>query len=169
MKQNKGMRPQDIVILLKISALGNRKWLMKDIANELFISASEVTESLNRSVYAGLIAPDKQQIMKMALLDFLRYGLKYVYPQKTGSMVRGLPTAYSAAPLNALIESDTALVLPYAKGEVKGLALEPLIPSLPEACQLDAALYELVALTDALRVGKAREQELAYNELKKRL
>ena len=169
MKKNNGMRPQDIVILLKIVAIGQRKWLMKDIANELFISASEVSESLNRSVYAGLIAADKQQVMKMALLDFLRYGLKYVYPQRAGAIVRGLPTAYSAAPLNELIESETALVLPYAKGGTKGMALEPLIPSLPEACQLDAALYELVALTDALRIGKAREQELAYNELKKRL
>jgi predicted transcriptional regulator len=169
MKKNNGMRPQDIIILLKITALGNRKWLMKDIANELFISASEVSESLNRSVYAGLIAADKQQVMRMALLDFLRYGLKYVYPQKTGATVRGIPTAHSAAPLNQLIESETIFVLPYAKGEVKGMGIEPLIPSLPQACQLDSILYELVALTDALRVGKVREQELAYNELKKRL
>ena len=169
MKKNNGMRPQDIVILLKIAAFGNRKWLMKDIANELFISASEVSESLNRSVYAGLIAADKQQVMKMALLDFLRYGLKYVYPQRVGTLVRGMTTAHSAAPLNTLIESETIFVLPYAKGEVKGMALDPLIPSLPEACQLDATLYELIALTDALRIGKAREQELAYNELKKRL
>jgi predicted transcriptional regulator len=169
MKKNNGMRPQDIAILLKIAALGSRKWLMKDIANELYISASEVSESLNRSVYAGLIAADKQQIMKMAFLDFLRYGLKYVYPQKVGAIVRGMPTAYSAAPLNELIQSENVLVLPYAKGEIKGMALEPLIPSLPQACQLDSNLYELVALTDALRIGKAREQELAYNELKKRL
>lgn len=163
------MRPQDIIILLKIAALGNRKWLMKDIANELFISASEVSESLNRSVYAGLIAADKQQIMTMAFLDFLRYGLKYVYPQRVGALVRGIKTAHSAAPLNGLIESDTIFVVPYAKGDVKGMAIAPLIPSLPEACQVDAVLYELVALTDALRIGKAREQELAYNELKKRL
>lgn len=163
------MRPQDIVILLKIAALGNRPWLMKDIANELYISASEVSESLNRNVYAGLIAADKQQIMKTAFLDFLRYGLKYVYPQKVGAIVRGIPTAYSAAPMNKLIESDTMCVIPYAKGEVKGMALIPLIPSLPEACQLDSTFYELIALTDTLRVGKVREQELAYNELKKRL
>lgn len=163
------MRPQDIIILLKIAAFGSRAWLMKDIANELFISASEVSESLNRSVYAGLIAADKQHIMKMALLDFLRYGLKYVYPQRVGTLVRGIATAHSAAPLNTLIQSDTIFVLPYAKGNIKGMAVDPLIPSLPEACQLDTTLYELVALTDALRIGKAREQELAYEEFKKRL
>ncbi len=169
MKKNNAMRPQDVVILLKIAAKGNNAWLMKDLANELFISASEVTESLNRNVYAGLLAPDKRQIMKSALLDFLRYGLRYVFPQKAGTLVRGIPTAHSAPPLNDLIASEVAYVWPDAKGEAKGLALEPLIASVPAACKLDAALYELIALTEALRAGKAREQETAFNELKKRL
>lgn len=169
MKKNNGMRPQDIVILLKIAARGNRAWLMKDLSQELFISASEVSESLNRSVYAGLIAADKQHIMKMAFLDFLRYGLKYVFPIKPQAVVRGIPTAYGAAPLNNLIESDVLYVWAYAKGTVKGMSIEPLIASLPDACTNDPNLYELVALTDALRVGKAREQQIAYEELKKRL
>jgi hypothetical protein len=169
MKKNNGMRPQDVVILLKIAARGNRVWMMKDISQELLISASEVSESLNRSVYAGLIAADKQHIMKMAFLDFLRYGLKYVFPQKPGPIVRGMPTANGAAPLNSLIESDIFYVWAYAKGEAKGMAIEPLIASLPEACHNDSNLYELVALTDALRIGKAREQQIAYEELKKRL
>jgi predicted transcriptional regulator len=169
MKKNNGMRPQDIVILLKIAARGNRAWMMKDIAQELFISASEVSESLSRSVYAGLIAADKQHIMTGALLDFLRYGLKYVFPQHAGSHVRGLPTALSAAPLNTLISSEDVYVWAYAKGNSKGFAIEPLIPSLPEACNNDSAFYELVALTDALRIGRAREQQIAYDELKKRL
>jgi hypothetical protein len=168
MKKNNGMRPQDIVILLKIAARGNHTWMMKDIAKELFISASEVSESLNRSVYAGLIAADKQHIMKMALLDFLRYGLKYVFPQKAGAIVRGMPTAHGVAPLSNLIESEDLYVWAYAKGAVKGMAVEPLIASLPEACDKDSTLYELVALTDALRIGKAREQQIAYEELKKR-
>jgi hypothetical protein len=169
MKKNNGMRPQDIVILLKIAARGNRTWMMKDIAQELFISASEVSESLNRSVYAGLIAADKQHLMKGALLDFLRYGLKYVFPQHAGASVRGLPTALSAAPLNTLISSEDVYVWAYSKGNAKGNAIEPLIPSLPEACTNDSVLYELVALTDALRIGRAREQQIAYDELKKRL
>jgi hypothetical protein len=169
MKKNNGMRPQDIVILLKIAARKERTWMMKDIAQELFISGSEVSESLNRSVYAGLIAADKQHIMKMALLDFLRYGLKYVFPQKPGSIVRGIPTAAAAAPLSTLISSDVLYVWASAKGEVKGMSIEPLIASLPDACANDSDLYELVALTDALRLGKAREQQIAFDELKKRL
>ena len=105
----------------------------------------------------------------MAFLDFLRYGLKYVFPIKPQAVVRGIPTAYGAAPLNNLIESDVLYVWAYAKGTVKGMSIEPLIASLPDACANDSSLYELVALTDALRVGKAREQLIAYEELKKRL
>jgi len=33
----------------------------------------------------------------------------------------------------------------------------------------DPSLHELLALVDALRVGRAREKELALKELKKRL
>jgi len=45
----------------------------------------------------------------------------------------------------------------------------PLYPSVPEAANKDEKLYELLALADALRVGRAREKELAIVELKKRL
>ena len=106
MKKHSGMRPHDIVILLKIAAKGSQKWFMKDLSYELNISASEISESINRSVIAGLIAPNKKKLMKLALMDFLEHGLRYVYPQQPGAMVRGIPTAHSAAPLNTKIVSN---------------------------------------------------------------
>jgi hypothetical protein len=169
MKKHNGMRPHDIVVLLKIAAKGNNPWLMKDLATELGISAGEISESLNRSVYAGLLTGDKKKLMNQSLLEFLQYGLKYVYPQQLGSLVRGMPTAYAAPPLNTEILSNEAIVWPHAEGNVRGQALEPLYPGAPMACEKDALLYELLALVDALRIGKARERALAMEELKKRL
>lgn len=169
MKKHSGMRPHDIAILLKIAAKGNENWLMKDISYELGISASEVSESLNRSAIAGLIAPDKKQLMNLALLDFLEYGFRYVYPQQPGALVKGMPTAHSAPPLNEEITNIEPYVWPYSKGKVRGQAIEPLYPKLPEACVNDQRFYELMALCDALRVGKAREKKLAIEELKKRI
>ena len=163
------MRPHDIVVLLKIAAKGESKWFMKDLANELGISASEVTESLNRSEQAGLISGKKHMLMKLALLDFLKYGLKYVYPQRPGAMVRGIPTSHSAPPLNKLIVSEEQYVWPYAEGKVRGQSIEPLHKSVPLASLKDKKLYELLALTDALRVGKARERNIAIEELEKRI
>ncbi len=169
MKKHNGMRPHDVVILLKIIAIENENWLMKDIANELHISSSEVSESLNRSVWAGLISNDKKRIFKAALLDFLIHGLKYVYPQKPGAMVRGINTAHSAPPLSYNISSEQYYVWPYAEGNSRGFAIEPLHPNVPKACLEDKKLYELLALIDAIRIGSIREQNMAIDELKNRI
>lgn len=169
MKKHNGMRPHDIVILLKIAAKGQQTWYMKDLAQELHISGSEVSESINRSVLAGLIRPDKKRIQKRALLDFLLHGLKYVYPVQPGALVRGMRTGHSAPPLAGKIQSSEHYVWAWAKGSVRGQKIQPLHSSVPEACSQDAMLHELLALIDALRVGRLREQHQAENELRKRI
>ncbi len=168
MKKHNGMRPHDVVILLKIIAKGDKPWFNKDLANELYISQSEVSESLNRSKIAGLVSGDKKQVFKAALLDFLKYGLRYVYPEQPSSSVRGVLTSHSAPPLNEVIQSEQDYVWPYALGSNRGFAIEPLHRNVPKACLEDAKLHELLALADALRVGRARERNIAVKELEKR-
>jgi predicted XRE-type DNA-binding protein len=162
------MSPHDIVILLKIVAYGDEAWFQKPLAEALGISQSEVSKSLNRSKYAGFLDPKGKTVMKMALLEFLQYGLRYVFPQKPGAVVRGVPTSHSAAPLKELIQSTEDYVWPSGKGKVRGHSIMPLYASVPEAALKDEKLYELLALVDALRVGRAREKEIAIIELKKR-
>jgi len=163
------MRPHDILILLKIAAKGQQEWLMKDLAIELGISASEVSESINRSVQAGLLLADKRKLMKSALLEFLQHGLAYVFPQQPGAIVRGVPTAHSAPPLSNMVESNEPYVWPSAKGNLRGQAIEPLHKSVAKAVLKDKKLYELLALVDAIRVGRVREKQIAVEELKKRI
>jgi len=163
------MRPHDIVVLLKIAAKEDQPWMMKDLSMELGISASEISESLNRSAIAGLIAKDKKRLMKLAILDFLEHGLRYVYPQSPGPIRRGLHTAHSAPPLNKHIASNALYVWPYDEGTVRGESIEPLHPKVPEACLKDELFYEYMALCDALRVGRAREKNIAMKEFKQRL
>jgi len=163
------MRPHDVVVLMKIAAKGSQNWFMKDLSYELGISASEISESINRSVIAELISYDKKRLMKLNLLDFLHYGLRYVYPQQPGALVRGVATAHSAEPLSKIIVSDEPYVWPYGLGTVRGQAITPLHPNVPEAALKDEVFYALMALVDALRVGRAREKELAIKELKKRI
>jgi predicted transcriptional regulator len=167
MKKHSGMRPHDIVILLKIASKNDDPWMMKDLSIELDISASEISESLNRSAFAGLLSQDKRRLMKLNLLDFLENGLRYVYPQQPGPIVRGVPTAHSASPLKEIIQSTEDYVWPYGKGEVRGQSIIPLYPTVPEAALKDKKLHVLLALVDALRVGRSREKELAIIELKK--
>lgn len=169
MKKHSGMRPHDVCILLKIASKGEDHWYMKDIAQELRISPSEVSESINRSVIAGLIGNDKKTLRKLALLDFLKFGIKYVFPQRPGSITRGVATSISAPPLNSEFLSDEQFVWPYAKGSLRGQAIEPLHPRIPEACVNDSEFHQLMALTDALRTGRVREQNLAFEILKERI
>ncbi len=52
---------------------------------------------------------------------------------------------------------------------MRGYAFAPLYRTVPEAALRDPALYELLALVDAIRDGRARERNLAQKALEKRL
>jgi hypothetical protein len=169
MKEHRGMRPQDIVVLLKIAVYGKRKWTGKDLAYSLNISASEVSESLNRSAIAGLLDKSKVKLMKQSLLEFLEFGLKFVFPAVPGRLARGIPTAHSAPPLNKGIQSGEMYVWPNPEGKVRGQSIAPLYPSSVQPIFRDSALYELMALVDAIRVGNARERNAAVKILRERL
>ena len=56
-------------------------------------------------------------------------------------------------------------VWPHPNGSVRGVGVEPLHPAVPFAAMQDARLYEMLALFDALRVGKARERGMALERL----
>lgn len=153
MKEHKGIRPQDIVILLKIVALGDSDWYLKDVANQLNISNSEVSESLNRSLIGGLVEEDKKSVKKQDLLEFLVYGVRYVFPAIEKRLTRGMPTAFSATVLSEEFVVEDPYVWPAKGFSTKGISIAPLYHTVPDACEDDAKLYDLLALTDALRMG----------------
>ena len=163
------MRPLDILILFKISLSAKSEWKVKDLAISLEISQSETSESLNRSAIANLLSDDKRFLMRQSFLDFLEFGLKYVFPQKPGAIVRGIPTAHSAPPLNNIVHSEENYVWPYHLGNVRGQTVEPLYKTVPAVCLKDQRLYEVLALSDALRIGRSREYSIAIQELKRRI
>ena len=66
-------------------------------------------------------------------------------------------------------QQEAVPVWPSADGTVRGLAFSPLYRSAPQAAGRDEILYELLALVDALRAGRARERELAGKEIERRL
>lgn len=133
------------------------------------MSQSEVSQSVARSRYAGLLDDSGKKVMRQALYGFLLYGLAVVFPAKPGAVVRGIPTAHSAAPLNKEISSGEDYVWPFAKGNVRGHGITPLYATVPQAALDDEQLHALLALADALRVGKAREKKIAVQELKNRM
>ncbi|MBL0339938.1 MAG: hypothetical protein IPP71_02910 [Bacteroidetes bacterium] len=154
------MKPQDILILLKILSTNKKDWRQVDLAESLGLSQSEISQSLIRLRYSRFLADDGKMVMRSALLDFLLYGIAYAFPQHPGSVVRGIPTAHSAPPLNNEIVSEENFVWPSATGELRGHMIEPLYPTVPKAVKNDQRLYEFLALVDAIRIGKVREKNL---------
>ncbi|GHT32844.1 hypothetical protein AGMMS49574_17270 [Bacteroidia bacterium] len=49
MQKHNGMRPQDVVILLKILTFSNDDWTLIDIAESLEISLGEVSGAVNNN------------------------------------------------------------------------------------------------------------------------
>ena len=170
MKKHNGMRPQDIVVLLKIISMKNDNWRNIDLANELQISPSEISEALNRCKIAKLIDSRKRKVHLNSFKEFIIYGLKYVFPAEPGPMVKGIATAHSASPIKEhIMQGKDLYVWKFARGNIRGQAIEPLYRTLPEACQKDDFFYELLVIIDTIRIGRVREIEIAKQELNKRL
>jgi len=170
-KKTAHLKPQDIYVLLKLSTVSEQDWRMVDVACELGISQSEVSQGLVRLQVAKLVDGEKKSPLRNNLYEFLIHGLKYAFPPVFGPVQRGVPTAHSAPPISCLIKSGTnsMLIWPWPDGEARGETLLPLYPSVPGAAIKDPILYELLALVDAVRVGRAREQKIASRELEKRI
>lgn len=168
------LKPQDLYVVL---ALASRSAppasLYPDLAALTGLAISAVHASLKRAAISKLVLfqERKPQVLKPALLEFLEHGARYAFPPVHGSLTRGVPTAYAAAPLNEVIAptGDPPPVWPHSKGTTRGLTLVPLYPSVPDAAPQDAALYATLALLDALRMGQAREREAALKLLKAQL
>jgi len=166
-KSQHSMKPQDIVVLLMIIVMNDESWRQIPLAHSLKLSQSEVSQSVSRSKYAGLLDVTGKRVMRSAFSDFLQYGVAVVFPARPGAVVRGIPTAHSAEPLKSEIKSNDAYVWPYSKGHVRGQSITPFYPQVPQAALEDEKLYQSLALIDALRVGRARERKLASIELEK--
>ena len=164
------MRPQDIVILLKMLTADDEQLSFATIAHCLQISIGEVSKAMERNVVAGFTSSNKTEINKLALREFLIYGLKYVFPPQVGYSARGVATAHSAPPVNQFIANGSEhYVWAYYKGTKRGNSIVPLYAQIPKIVTAQPDLYELLAIIDTIRVGKKREVEIAINELDKRL
>jgi hypothetical protein len=164
------LKPRDLLVLLKLSE-GPPSWTFDSVAHELNLGSSSVHRSVQRAAESGLYDPRRRAVNFPALREFLIHGARYVFPPKWHGEARGLPTAWAAPPLAEQIVSSGGNVPVWAdpEGKARGIALEPLHPRVPDAARQDQALWELLALFDAIRVGAARERNIAAEELDKRL
>lgn len=170
------------MVALKFVSGAGRVASTEILARELGLSVAQTHESLGNAIEAHLlvqlgvvagqrgrprrnIAPNKQ-----ALLELIAHGVRYVFVPERGKLARGVPTSTSAPPLRELLAAPAVQsVWPDARGSARGESFEPLHRCAVVGARGDAELYALLALTDAVRGGSARERELAVDLLSKKL
>ncbi len=166
------LRSQDIYVALKLVVLKNEPCSMQYIGESIGMSASRVHQAIHRLIRARLVRKDDgYKPVSANLGEFLMHGIRFAFVPDIGGPSRGLPTSSFAPPLNKEFAEPGELpyVWPDPEGEVWGISFSPLHKSAPKAARKDHAFYELLALVDAIRGGRARERKLAMDELGKRL
>jgi hypothetical protein len=167
------LKPQDLAVALKLVTLQGVRPSYATLAKQLRLSQFEVHAAVQR-LLAARLAVERDGAVRpsmAAIRAFVINGAPYAYPPVRGEATIGFPTAHAVAPLKSRAQaSDTSTpVWPHPDGTTRGDALLPLYGNLPLAAGEDSKLYELLALFDALRIGQAREREIARKLLEERL
>lgn len=93
------LKPQDVLVLLKIVVLENAPakplWKLETLKETLSLSLSEVHAALGRARAARLLTSDRR-VDRRALEEFAIHGAKYAFPAALGAPTRGVPTAHAA-------------------------------------------------------------------------
>ena len=167
------LKPQDLAVALKLSLLRGEEMSYAALAKAMRLSPFEAHAAVQRLGAARLVVSGAggNALARKALREFLVHGARYAFPPVMGEPTIGVPTAHGAAPLNSHFPGggDLPPVWPHPQGKVRGNTLLPLYPKVPEAAVADSELYELLALFDALRIGRARERKMAAALLEERL
>ncbi len=85
------LKPQDVVVALKLFGYPNGRPSMSIVASDLGLSPSEVHGAIQRlrssKLLHGSALQDKPNIS--GLVEFLVHGLKYAFPAEHGEVTRG--------------------------------------------------------------------------------
>lgn len=157
-------RPFDIVVGIRLLRPART---LAILAGDLHASPSQVYAATRRLELAGILKADQRATNPRALLEFLIGGVRYAFPVPRGALALGVPTAYSAAPLNAVVDAVDVVVWPAAKLQdvVRGFSLTPLYPRAASLRERDPVTYRALTVVDALRLGDQRLRQHAREAL----
>jgi hypothetical protein len=168
------LKAQDIVVATKLATRRSVAFTYAQIAQELAMAQSGVHASVRILVTSKLISKktgDGIQVNRPRLIDLLIYGVPSFFPAVIGAITSGMPTASAASDIARLLADspDEKYVWADPDGKSRGSSLVPLHPCLIQACRVDDSLYKVMMAVDSLRVGSARERELASDLIRREL
>jgi hypothetical protein len=165
------VKSPDIYVLSGL-LVNEDKWSYRSLADRLCVAHSMVQRALSRAGAAGLYSTEMRVVHLPHFEEFATRALRFVAPMPLGPLVAGVPAAWAAEPMAAKIHSfgeDPPPVWPYAKGGVRGQAIEPLHSAAPKAIEDWPQLGEALAIIDSLRTGDRRVRRAAEELLSRML
>ena len=165
------IKDSDVYVLSGLLA-HDGSWTYRSLAERLRVPHAVVQRALSRTEDAGLYSAPRRRVHLPHFEEFAVHALRFLAPSRLGALTRGVPAAWAAEPMSEAISSsgeEPPPVWPYAQGQVRGQAVEPLHRAAPEAIEEWSDLGEVLALLDSLRVGDARVRNVAEDFLSTRL
>lgn len=151
------LRSLDVLVVLKLAASPDAPMSYKELGESVGVSPSQAHAAVRRAREARLLN-ESMGVRRRSVAEMLVGGVRYFIPAREGAESRGMATSYGAAPIKELFgEFERVPVWPTVEGGARGPSVEPIYPTAPLAAQKDEALYRLLAMVDAIRVGRARE------------
>jgi hypothetical protein len=170
------LRPQDVLCACKLYSLevGRTEWTYAGLAGAVGLSAGEAHNSYRRCRGALIVTPGGS-VDRRHLVELLTVAAPIVFYAKRGGLASGLPTATWAPSLRDKFDHPAG-ALPCvwslqdsSREAVQGESVDPIYPTVPEAAWQDSLVYELLALTDVVRVGGRSDRERATRLLELRV
>jgi hypothetical protein len=145
---------------------------LRELAGRLHVDHTLVHRALKRTEVAGLYSASSKQVNRANFEELMTHAVRFIAPAQLGGLTRGVPAAWAAEPISAIIrqpKQEPPPVWPDARGTVRGQALEPLHPAAVKASRDAPDLARLLAIVDSLRAGDVRVRKVASSALHKAL
>lgn len=166
-RQNRIIKPQDVVILGKI--LSEKVWpSQKEIGDSLKISQAEISHALKTLDQIGLINLSTKKINQLAVIEFITHALKFIYPIEKKGTGRGILIGPSSLTFKGKVQPDEYnYIWPDPNGESKGIIVTPLIPELSSCVKENEKLFTYLNVIEIFRgLGGVRYRQEAQKILK---
>jgi DNA-binding transcriptional MocR family regulator len=166
------LSPTDIYVLAGVLAADREQLTLRQLAAALQIDHTLVHRALKRAEVAGLYASATKTVNRASFEELMTHAARFIAPARLGQLTRGVPAAWAAEPISAIIrqpKGEPPPVWPDARGSVRGQTLEPLHPAAARASRESPELARLLTIIDSLRAGDVRVRTVAADSLHKTL
>lgn len=161
------IKPTDVVVACQLAITPDA--VFATLSSSIGLSVGECHSAVGRLQRASLLNPGSRRPVHELLARFIVHGVPHCFPPMVQPETIGVATAGSAAVFLGHIGAAVDYVWPSAEGTMRGRGITPLLPRAAELPGRNNALYELLTIIDAVRVGETREKRIAEKLLRERV